>query len=124
MHKAVRIGGIVLGGLFLAVGMYLLFFFVQNQIALNNASLQLPNASVRIFNMSFIPQNIVIAEGTTLVWINEDQVPHTITSSNSSMLNSGPILVGANFSYTFSKKGEYWYTCTIHPSMRGIVVVN
>lgn len=62
--------------------------------------------------------------GATVVWTNDDSVPHSVTS-NDSTFDSGQIKPGAKFSYTFTRSGTYRYYCSIHGmgSMNGAIEV-
>jgi len=81
-----------------------------------------PN-SVSIANMAFNPASITVKAGTTVTWTNYDMMTHTVTADNDSF-NSGDILSGSTFSFTFSTAGTFNYHCTIHPLMKGTITVN
>jgi YVTN family beta-propeller protein len=68
------------------------------------------------------PDTITITAGQTVTWTNADPVPHTVTSDTGAW-DSGEIASGKSFSMTFTKPGTYPYSCAIHPSMQGTVVV-
>ncbi|HWC73447.1 MAG TPA: cupredoxin family copper-binding protein [Gemmatimonadales bacterium] len=72
--------------------------------------------------MTFAPNRIEIAVGTTVVWTNNDPLVHTITADDGSW-DSGAVDPGKTWSHTFSKAGEYAFHCTPHPFMKGVVVV-
>jgi|GEM_PF-1218922 plastocyanin len=76
--------------------------------------------SIVIQNFSFSPATLPVSAGTKVIWTNQDGVAHTIKSAafNSDTLNTGDL-----FSFTFSEKGTFNYSCGIHPSMRGSVIV-
>lgn len=77
-------------------------------------------ASVSIKNFAFSPTPLTIKAGTIVVWTNNDSAPHQIKSDTfgSVVLNNGQI-----FSFTFSTVGQYNYSCSIHPSMQGKIIV-
>ncbi|HEV2281935.1 MAG TPA: plastocyanin/azurin family copper-binding protein [bacterium] len=79
-------------------------------------------ARLRIENFAFAPALIKVAPGTTVVWTNADEIPHTSTSKDG-MWDSEAIQPGATFSVTFDKPGTYVYGCTIHPFMQATVAV-
>lgn len=79
-------------------------------------------ATVKISNFTFGPQTLTVAAGTTVTWVNDDDVPHTITAVDRSF-KSKPLDTGDRFSFTFAKPGEYPYFCSIHPMMTGKVIV-
>jgi plastocyanin len=73
-------------------------------------------------NLEFEPENLTIQAGTTVTWINKDDVNHTVDNPNNvfSSQNIGP---GETFQYTFEDPGTYDVVCTIHPQMTGTVTV-
>lgn len=78
---------------------------------------------VTIDNFSFGPQFLTIPAGTTVTWINRDDVPHTVASSEGNILKSPVLDTDEKFSYTFTTRGTYPYYCSIHPKMTAKVVV-
>lgn len=77
---------------------------------------------VRIDNFSFAPAALEVAAGTTVTWVNRDDIPHTVVSSES-VFKSKALDTDATFSYVFAKTGTYSYFCSLHPKMTGTVVV-
>jgi plastocyanin len=77
---------------------------------------------VEIKNYSYQPSIINVSAGTTVTWINEDPVVHTVTATDGDF-NSGNLATGEEFNQTFSQPGTYQYQCLIHVSMVGEVVV-
>lgn len=80
------------------------------------------SASVNIKDFAFDPNTITVPAGTSVTWTNLDTVPHTVTSTNGKF-DSGILGPGRIFNYTFNDPGTYNYYCTIHPYMKGQVVV-
>ena len=80
------------------------------------------DAEVDIDQFTFTPQHITVKAGTTVTWINEDDVPHTIVSS-SKVFKSKALDTADKFSFTFTTPGTYDYFCSVHPHMTGAVVV-
>jgi len=78
--------------------------------------------SVAIRGMAFQPANIEVQVGTTVTWTNHDGTTHTVTSDTAAF-NSGSLADGASFSFTFAQTGTFPYHCSIHPGMRGSVLV-
>jgi plastocyanin len=79
-------------------------------------------AEVKIDNFSFGPTAITVPVGTTVTWVNRDDIPHTVVSTEK-VFKSKVLDTEEKFSYTFTKPGEYPYFCSIHPKMTGKVVV-
>jgi plastocyanin len=80
------------------------------------------NAEVKIDNFSFGPATLTVSAGTTVTWINQDDIPHTVVSDDK-VFKSKVLDTDEKFSFTFSKPGSYPYFCSIHPKMTGKVVV-
>ena len=77
---------------------------------------------VKIDNFAFAPQRVVVKSGTTVTWINEDDIPHTIASSTK-LFKSNALDTKDKFSFTFTTAGAYEYFCSLHPHMTGTIVV-
>jgi plastocyanin len=58
--------------------------------------------------------------GTTVTWVHKDSATHTIKFIDSV---SPDLTSGATYQKTFSEKGTYDYSCGIHPSMKGKIIV-
>jgi plastocyanin len=78
---------------------------------------------VKIDNFTFGPASLTVAAGTTVTWINKDDVPHTVVSDDKATFKSKALDTGDQFSYTFAKPGKYQYFCSVHPKMIAEVVV-
>lgn len=81
------------------------------------------STTVVLQNLSFNPKTIAVQTGTTVTWSNSDTLTHTVTASNGAF-DSGRLDPGKNFGYTFNSPGTYDYACTIHPTMKGQVIVS
>ena len=77
---------------------------------------------VTIDNFAFAPATLTVKVGSTVTWTNKDEEPHTVAASDGSFHSPG-MGTGATFSHTFSTAGKFDYVCSIHPMMRGTVVV-
>lgn len=76
--------------------------------------------TITIQNFAFNPGTLTVKQGTKVIWTNQDSATHKIKSDtfNSSNLNQGD-----KFDFTFNNKGTFDYSCSIHPSMTGKIVV-
>lgn len=81
------------------------------------------NITVSIKNFSFNPRALTIKAGAKVTWVNDDSVPHTVTSDSGVMLNSKTLSPGESFSATFTNPGSANYHCNIHPAMKGSLVI-
>jgi plastocyanin len=81
---------------------------------------------VKIDNFTFAPRSLRVAPGTTVTWVNRDDIPHTVVSSGQTpgqLFKSKALDTDDKFSFTFAKPGTYPYFCSLHPKMTGEVVV-
>ncbi|MEM1922380.1 MAG: plastocyanin/azurin family copper-binding protein [Nitrososphaerota archaeon] len=73
------------------------------------------------------PSRLMIKVGDTVEYVNEDEVPHTMTAlevpPGSSKFDSGPVNPGASYRFTFRVSGTYRYYCILHPHKGGIIEV-
>lgn len=69
------------------------------------------------------PKIVVVHVGDTIEWKNKDIYQHTVTSVHGRMLNSGIIPVGKTWRYKAVEKGTFPYFCTLHPNMKGTLIV-
>ncbi|MCZ6841066.1 MAG: plastocyanin/azurin family copper-binding protein [Alphaproteobacteria bacterium] len=89
--------------------------------------------------LRFVPNEITINVGDTLEWRNIGAIPHTVTADPRRMpsstnielpdgaaaFDSGWVVRGESYRYTFSEPGIYRYICLPHEraGMLGIVIV-
>src|ERR1700736_4764613 len=83
---------------------------------------QASSAEVKIDNFSFAPATVTVAVGTTVTWVNRDDIPHTVVNPDK-VFKSKVLDTDDKFSFVFTKAGRYSYFCSIHPKMTGEVVV-
>jgi plastocyanin len=87
-----------------------------------SSAVTIPTGASVLGNRAFTPDDVDVAVGTTVTWMNTDSVAHTSTS-NASGWDSGTIAPGRQFSFTYQTAGTFPYHCAIHPGMVGTVVV-
>ncbi len=81
-----------------------------------------PAEKISIDNFTFTPQKLTITRGTTVTWVNRDDVPHTVRSTEKKFA-SGTLDTDDTFSFTFNEPGVYPYFCTVHAHMTGEITV-
>ncbi|HYG74613.1 MAG TPA: cupredoxin family copper-binding protein [Planctomycetota bacterium] len=79
--------------------------------------------SVSIVDFDFKAASITVTVGDTVTWTNDGGAPHDVTSDPPGAFASGTLSSGQTFSFTFNTPGTFQYLCTIHPNMRGTVIV-
>ena len=88
------------------------------------------DAVVHIRGMRFEPRHVTVKPGQTVVWVNDDNLVHTVTSGTGTQPShtplSSPFLTrNQTFRHTFGEEGRYEYLCLPHldqASMRGATV--
>ena len=81
------------------------------------------SVTVSMKNFVFNPQTLNIKAGTKVIWINNDNVDHTVTSDTEGIFDSGTMSPGESFSFTFNNLESVNYHCNFHRMMKGIVIV-
>ena len=80
-----------------------------------------------ISDSCYVPSVITINQGEKVTWSNEDVAFHSVTSGEydtpTDLFDSGHLDPGEKFSVSFDQSGEYDYFCTLHPWMKGKVLV-
>lgn len=77
--------------------------------------------TITIKNMAFSPAKITVEKGETVVWVNEDVVPHDVTDFINQEWTSGTLSTGQTFKKVIEKDLDYF--CSIHPTMKGNIVL-
>ena len=81
-----------------------------------------PAPQVMIDNFVFNPVPLTVKVGTTVTWINHDDIPHTVDSTQGKF-KSAALDTDDKFEFHFTEAGEYPFYCRIHPKMTGKVIV-
>jgi plastocyanin len=77
--------------------------------------------AVTIDNFTFSPKELTVAVGTTVKWVNHDDIPHTVVEKTT--FRSKALDTDDSYSFTFTSAGEFDYFCGLHPHMVGKVIV-
>lgn len=86
-----------------------------------------PSASAETIEMTdewlFAPGNLEITLGTTVTWMNNSSIVHSVALDDPHHTASGLLDPGQSFSVTFDTPGTYHFRCSPHPGMEGLVTV-
>jgi plastocyanin len=78
-------------------------------------------------NSCYVPSILTVKKGQQVTWSNEDVAFHSVTSGfygePSSLFDSGYLDPEQQFSFIFDEEGEFDYFCTLHPWMKGQIIV-
>jgi plastocyanin len=78
--------------------------------------------TVLIEGLANQPPALTVKAGDSIVWTNKDPFPHTVTSQAGGF-DSGSLQPEKSWTYVASKKGDFRYVCTLHPTMSGTLRV-
>ena len=78
--------------------------------------------AVTIQNFAFSPTALTVKVGDKVTWTNQDSAGHSATADDGSF-DTGVLAQGRSGSVTFSKPGTYTYHCSVHPTMKGTIIV-
>lgn len=82
---------------------------------------------IHIGGASFTPDNVQISAGTTVRWINDGNVAHTITPDAAGQAgawaSTNITTAGQTFEHTFNTSGTYNYHCNVHAGMSAVIRV-
>ena len=79
--------------------------------------------TVVIEAVRFEPLAVTVKVGETIVWINHDPFPHTVTAVGK-QFDSHEIAAGGSWKYLARKAGVFAYRCSLHPGMLGTLRVD
>jgi plastocyanin len=77
---------------------------------------------ITIDNFTFTPKELTVAVGTTVRWVNHDDIPHTVVEKKTTF-RSKALDTDDSYSFTFASAGTFDYFCGLHPHMVGQVIV-
>jgi amicyanin len=77
---------------------------------------------VTIDNFTFTAPELTVAVGTTVKWVNHDDIPHNVVNKDK-LFRSKALDTDDSYSFTFASAGTYDYFCGLHPHMQGKIVV-
>jgi len=77
---------------------------------------------IKIDNFVFNPPELTIAVGTTVKFVNHDDIPHSVVDKDKAF-RSKALDTDDSFSFTFANAGTFDYFCGLHPHMTGKIIV-
>lgn len=83
-----------------------------------------PRAVQRIamVDTAYRPRSLSVPRGTRIRWVNRGNLLHSSTSTRG-LWDSGLLDPGETFTRVFRRAGTFRFTCTLHSTMRGRIVV-
>jgi plastocyanin len=95
---------------------------VGAMLAFGAVAAQDAGSEVTIDNFTFGPKELTVAVGTTVKWVNHDDIPHTVVEKNTTF-RSKALDTDDSYSFTFASAGSFDYFCGLHPHMVGKIIV-
>lgn len=77
--------------------------------------------TITIDGMRFEPASLAVHRGDTIRWVNKDLVSHTATARED--FDSGTLEPGRSWQVRLTRPGRHDYGCTLHPTMKAVLVV-
>lgn len=77
--------------------------------------------TVEIKGMQFQPATLSVEKGDTVIFMNNDMLMHNVTETETKSWASPDLSTGQRYTHIVSKSADYY--CTIHPTMKGKLVV-
>jgi len=97
----------------------IVYYYGEYNYGASTPGLLGPN-QVLIKGFAFNPAVLNVKVGDTVTWTNNDSVAHTISGND---FKSNNLASGQSYSFTFTSAGTFDYICSIHPYMKGAIVV-
>jgi plastocyanin len=91
-------------------------------LAMAGSAARADDVVVRVENFTFNPAEITVRPGTTVRWLNGDDIPHSIVAAGASF-HSKPFDTDETYATTLTQAGEINYLCGLHPHMKGKIIV-
>ena len=95
---------------------------VGGLLAYGAVAAQEESNAVTIDNFTFGPKELTVPVGTTVKWVNHDDIPHTLVEKKTTF-RSKALDTDDSYSFTFTSAGTFDYFCGLHPHMVGKVIV-
>jgi plastocyanin len=81
-----------------------------------------PVSIIHIKNFAYVPDSVTIPVGSTVKFVEDDEIAHTVTASDGSF-DSGNLNQKQTWTHLFTKPGTYSYYCAYHTYMKGKIVI-
>jgi plastocyanin len=78
--------------------------------------------TISIKSTGYSNANLQVVKGSTVMWRNDDVSAHSVTADNGSF-DSGDIMMGATYSFTFASTGTFTYHDKHNSTMTGTIIV-
>lgn len=80
-----------------------------------------PVVTIHAVDNSFEPSEVEIEAGQAVRWVFAGTNQHDVVADDGGFVSE--LMYSGEYVHTFDEAGEFGYDCSIHPEMRGTVVV-
>ncbi len=91
---------------------------VKDNLILPNKDESVEKADINIQNFAFFPDTVSLSAGQIVTVVNNDSVPHSVTSDDGKSFDTGLIDPGRSSSFMAPVTGTYGFHCSPHPNMK------
>jgi plastocyanin len=91
-------------------------------VVLGGSSARAEETTIAIDNFAFTPAERTVKAGTTVRFVNHDDIPHNVVLADGKV-RSKALDTDDSFAYVFDKPGDFVYFCGLHPQMKGEIKV-
>jgi len=87
------------------------------------------NVTISMRDLAFDPTTATVKKGTIVTWENHDNASHQVVADATPVtvytnsLRTNVMAPGQSWSFTFDEPGTYNYHCSLHPTMKGSIIV-
>jgi len=96
-------------------------FLMAAVVGLATPTVAAKDYTVAMDGTRFVPETLTVKRGDRVVWVNKDPFPHTATAAGT--FDSKSLAAGHSWSYVAHNRGEFAYVCTLHPGIKGTLIV-
>ncbi len=89
----------------------------------NNVLFKTKTYTIEITRLGFLPPELEIGEGESVIWKNKDYIANTLVFSSPNMTQPIKILRNGNYTYVFEKHGVYEYSSQKQNYKKGKIIV-
>ena len=78
-------------------------------------------AVVQVIDNAYAPEIVTVSVGQAVHWVWESRDRHDVVGDDGTFVSE--LVREGDYKHIFTEAGEYPYVCSIHPEMRGTVIV-
>lgn len=105
------------------VNVFVVLFFVSVLISCSGPKEKIipKSYTVEIKAMQFQPAELSLQKGDTVRFVNQDMLVHNVTEEKNKAWASQPLATGDSYKMVVNESSDYY--CSLHPVMKGKLVV-